>query len=137
MGLFDRNYYKPNAQADAVRAYLSMWDGVEASYDTKTSSYANVNIAEWHNGRERGYVVSFWNKKTEQINIAFFEHRNSDDICALAWVQNTLNPPTIDNAEFGGIYNTKYDVSYMVRCGEALKMAEWIMDQLTSHWGKA
>lgn len=137
MGLFSQNTEGPHSQACAVRAYLDGYDGVEASWDAAHWSYQRVDIAEWHNGREHGFVLMFRNKKHEQLNIAFFENRNSDEICALEWVQNTLNPPTIDTAKFGNIYKDKYDVSHRVEVGQASAMAEWIMDRLTSHWGLA
>jgi hypothetical protein len=69
-----------------------------------------------------------------QLNIAFFEHRNSDDICAIEWEQITINAPTIDSAEFGGMYKNKFDVSQSFRYGEAIKMAEWIYGRLNDFW---
>ena len=134
MGLFDQNYMSPMPQANAVKAYLEMHGGVEASWDDNYKRYAPVHIAEWHNCRERGYVVIFMNPKREQLNIAFFEHRNSDSICAIRWVQNTINPPTIDTAKFGDVYKDKYDVSHSVGYGKASDMADWIMEQLGDHW---
>lgn len=134
MPLFDKNYAAPSAQARAVRAYLDGYDGVEPSYNKNGSGYEPVNLAEWHNGRERGYVVMFRNAKGDQLNIAFFEHRNSDQICALAWVQQTLNPPTIQTAKFGNLYRDKYDVSHSVDFGQASQMAAWIYEQLCNHW---
>lgn len=137
MGLFSRSYMEPSAQAKAVRAYLELYDGVEPSWSEAQHEYEPVHIAQWHNGRERGFVVMFRNKRQEQLNVAFFEHRNSDNICALAWEQWTLNPPTIESADFGGkVYKDKYDVSYSVSVGEAKKMADWIMDRLCEHWAK-
>jgi hypothetical protein len=136
MGMFSLNYMAPNHQAKAVLAYLEMYDGVEPSWDQDAKFYQGVNLAEWHNGRERGYVVMFTNPKREQLNIAFFEHRNSDRICALAWVQNTLNPPTIETAKFGDLYKDKYDVSHSANVGEAMAMADWIYEQLCAHWVK-
>ena len=137
MSIFDQNYMTPRPQANAVRAYLEMYDGVEPSWNSEFKQYATVNIAEWHNCRERGYVVMFTNPKREQLNIAFFEHRNSDDICAVAWVQTTVNPPTIDNAKFGDTYKDKYDVSHYVKVGHAMDMADWIYQQLCAHWVQA
>lgn len=137
MGLFYQNYDKPSAQARAVMSYLDMYDGVEASWDSELKRYAPVRLAEWHNGRENGYVIMFHNAAHEQLNIAFFEHRNSDDICAVKWVQSTINPPTIETANFGEAYKTKYDVSHTVGVGHAMDMADWIMDQLNAHWMSA
>lgn len=132
--MFQNNYQKPSAQANAVRAYLESYDGVEPSWDDKFKKYQDVFISEWHNGRERGYVLMFRNSKNVQLNIAFFEHRNSDDICAIKWVQSTTNPPNIDTANFGDIYKDKYDVSHSVSVGKANEMADWIYENLCNHW---
>jgi hypothetical protein len=132
--MFSNNYQDPSAQAKAVLAYLDRYDGVEPSYNKDMHMYEPCSIAEWHNGRERGYVVMFRNAKRDQLNIAFFEHRNSDEICAISWVQNTLNPPTMETAKFGDVYKNKYDVSHSVGVGGAMEMADWIYDQLCAHW---
>lgn len=128
------------AQARAVRAYLESYDGLDAAWKDGEYHYL-ADISEWHNCRERGYVITMLNGKYgtksngKQLNIAFFEHRNSDDICAVAWVQHvTINPPTIDTAEFGEIYKTKWDVSHTVRYGEAHKMAKWIVSRMEEHY---
>jgi len=127
-----------NHQARAVLAYLSGHDGIEASWSHDRGQYlARPTVAEWHNCRERGYVISMraGEYTGPQINIAFFEHRNSDAICAVEWVQDTLNPPTIDTADFGGkIYRDKYDVSHRVSAGRADQMADWICNRLERHW---
>lgn len=125
-----------DCQSRAVRAYLTAYDGLECSWSDEHKEYmARVEINRWHNCREQGYVVTMRSKNLRrQINIAFFEHRNSDEICAVRWEQRTLNPPTIDNAEFGSVYKNKYDVSKSVRWGEALKMAQWVYDELESFW---
>ena len=139
MPLFDNNLWKPKAQARAVLTYLEQQDGVAASYCDKQHRYEMcVSIAEWYNGREVGYVLSGWSKRYyngEQLNIAWFEHRNSDDICAIKWKQHTvLNPPNIKTACFEDIYKTKWDVSHTVPYGQACEMASWIMEQLEAHW---
>ena len=69
-----------------------------------------------------------------QLNIAFFEHRNSDDLCAIKWEQTSLNSLTIDTAKFGDVYKDKYDVSLSVRYDEIAKIADWIKSQFESFW---
>ena len=76
----------------------------------------------------------FRNAENKHLTIAFYEHRNSDEICAIKWLQNTMNPPTIDTAKFGDIYKDKYDVSHSVSHGQAADMADWIYEQLCDHW---
>lgn len=95
----------------------------------------DTTVARWENCREQGYIVMSSDKAGKQLNIAFFEHRNSDAIHALKWLQSTLNTPTIDSAEFGDLYKDKWDTSHSVDGGEYQKMAEWIHEQITEHMG--
>lgn len=130
------NYDGANHQARAVLCFLQN-RSIESSWDGDKHSYlAEPKVARWENCREQGYVISMRNKSySKQINIAFFEHRNSDSICAIKWEQVTLNSPTIDTAEFGDIYKDKYDTSFDVRYGEIEKMANWIFEELDEWWG--
>ena len=138
MTLLSHNINDPNYQAVAVRAYLDGRDGVEASWCDEEKRYrARVDCAEWQNCRERGFVISLIapEYRGKQLNIAFFEHRNSDDICAVEWVQNThINPPNINTAKFDGAYESKWDVSHSVPYGHAGQMADWIIERLEEHW---
>lgn len=137
--LFAVNPDGADCQARAVRDYLSGRDGIEESWNSDFKRYsAEPNINRWHNGREQGYIISMRNNDySRQINIAFFEHRNSDNICAIEWEQVTFNPPTIDNAKFGDIYKDKYDLSHQVSVGRADEMADWIFERLAEFWQKA
>jgi len=125
-----------NYQARAVLAYLSHYSGIDDSWDEEWKKYkATPKIARWENCREQGYIISLRSEDYErQLNTIFFEHRNSDSICAVKWEQRSLNSLTIDNAKFGDIYKTKYDTSFSVRYGEVIKMADWIWEQLTEFW---
>jgi hypothetical protein len=80
-------------------------------------------------------MLNFYGKNgPKQLNIAFFEHRNSDSICAVKWEEITMNSPTINTANFGDVYKDKYDVSHSVGYGKILEMAEWIEQQMTNFW---
>lgn len=132
-----KNYMNDGAHpsARAVLALLS-WFEIEESWDSERKEYlAEVEVNRWHNGREQGYVLSLRSKHYgRQLNIAFFEHRNSDSIHAIKWEQLTLNPPTITTADFGDVYNTKWDTSFSVNYNEHYDMAKWIQEQLTDFW---
>lgn len=125
-----------NYQAQAVLAFLRRGADIESSYNQEKSRYeAEPKVARWENCREQGYVISLRSKNYQrQLNIIFFEHRNSDSICAVKWEQTTLNSPTIDTAEFGDVYKDKYDTSFSVGYGEILKMANWIREELENFW---
>ena len=136
MSLFTYQEDGANRQARAVLAYLQGNSGIEKSWDGDKGKYmAEPQVARWENCREQGYVVYMRSKHYgKQINIAFFEHRNSDGICAVKWEQVTLNSPTIDTAEFGNIYKDKYDTSFDVGYGKVVEMSDWIYEQLEEWW---
>ena len=131
-------YLKDGAdfQARAVLAYLSYSDGIEESWNDGQSRYeAMPYVSRWENCREQGYIVSLRSKDfRRQLNIIFFEHRNSDAICAVKWEQGSINSLTIETAKFGNIYKDKYDVSFSVGYGEVVKMADWVWEQLVEFW---
>jgi len=71
------------------------------------------------------------------LNIAFFEHRNSDELCAVKWGQCLMNSPTINTAKFGDkVYTDKYDVSHSTSYGKAMEMVEWIANELEEYFTK-
>lgn len=123
-----KNYGKDGAdnQARAVLAYVS--NDIEESWDGHKYT-AEIEVARWENCREQGYVLML-SVHQRQLNIIFFEHRNSDGIAAVKWEQRTLNAPTIESADFGVfVYTDKYDTSFSVSYGEVTKMAQWIDDE--------
>jgi len=134
------NYFNDgaNAQAQAVLCMLkyNIGYGIEESWNGQERKYdSDIQVSMWENCREQGYVVIMRSKNYQkQLNIAFFEHRNTDDICAVKWEQTTINAPTIESAKFGDVYKDKYDVSHDVGYGEILEMANWIADELTKFW---
>lgn len=125
-----------NYQARAVMCALQNFR-IEDSWNPATSEYeAEPKIARWENCREQGYVLTLWNRSShKRLCVAFFEHRNSDSICALKWEQNGINSPTIDTADYGGAcYKDKWDVSFQVGVGQFEKMADWISSEMESWW---
>jgi len=101
----------------------------------------DVNVyfttAPWYNGRERGFVLSCWMLfEREQLNVAFFEHRNSDSICALKWVsEQRNNPPTIaDSGSLAYPTDNKFDdIAFSVGYGDAGRMADWVRKQFEDY----
>ncbi len=126
-------------QAQAVLAMFQqlLGDGIESSWNDEYKRYdADIKVARWENCREQGYVLMLVSKNwSKQLNIAFFEHRNSDQLCAIRWHHLTINSPTIDNAMFGDeCYSDKWDTNYDVPYGQAMEMAEWINDEFETFW---
>jgi len=136
ISLFDYGKDGAGSQARAVLAYIQSYEGIENSFDSDKNQFvARPTIARWENCREQGYVISMNSHDyTRQINIAFFEHRNNDNIVSVKWEQVTLNSPNINTAEFGNIYKTKYDVSCTKPYGKASEMADWIIHKLEKFW---
>lgn len=120
-------------QAKAVLAFVD--DDVKSSFNG-FDYLASLKVGRWENCREQGYVLSLNNEDyKQQLNIAFYEHRNSNDICALEWEQNTINTPTIDKLP-EGVFRDKYEYSYSVPYGEVLDMAKWINGRLNDFWSR-
>lgn len=135
----DLNYYMNDGANKQARAVLCMLQGmnVETSWNKEFGRYmAEPKVARWENCREQGYVVSLRSENGKHLHIAFFEHRNSDAICAIKWEQNIFpNSPTIDTADFDGkVYKDKWDVSKEFGCGKVYEMAEWIEAELIHFW---
>lgn len=124
-----------NYQARAVLMLLQRMT-IEESWNDEFQKYdAEPQVARWENCREQGYVVSLRAENHNHLHIAFFEHRNSDNICAIQWEQNCLNSPTIDTAKYGdACYSDKWDVSHKVEVEECAKMSDWISEALTKFW---
>lgn len=126
-----------NWQAQGVLATLRQFEGLEASWDSEKMRYlAEPEVHPWFNGRERGYVITLRSSDYHRkFHIAFFEHRNSDNICAVAFEQHGINPPTINDIPKDHPYmESKYNYDFSVSCGEFIKMSDWIIDKLEEFW---
>jgi hypothetical protein len=123
------------SQSLAVMCYLNEYDGIESSWCLQNKKYlAQLEAAPWYNGRERGIV--FYMRSADyanQLNIAVFEHRNSDSICALMWQGRTFNPPTLADVP-EDVYKDKWDISHQMAYGEAAAMAQWIYNRCNDFW---
>jgi hypothetical protein len=128
--------YGIGAAALAVQAYIEAQDGVEASWNSERHRYdAEPRVAPWYNGRERGIVIYLNNRNhTDQINIAVYEHRNSDNICALMWRQYTgINPPNLAILP-EDVFKDKWDVTESWSYYKAVDAAQWVVEQLNDFW---
>jgi len=135
-----KDYMKDGAnyQAKAVLAFLQAGFYIEDSWCKERKEYkARAEVARWENCREQGYVVSMRSEDySRQLNIAFFEHRNYDNICAVKWEQCSMKSLTIDTANFGDVYQTKWDTSHSVGYGNIVKMSDWIVEQFRDFWSE-
>jgi len=121
-------------QAKAVLAFLQPMQ-IEESYNKEWHDYeADIKVWRWENCREQWYVVYLKAKNLKQLNIAFFEHRNSDCIEAVKWEQWSMNSLHIDNAEFWEVYKTKWETSHSESYWNVSQMADWIFNELKEFW---
>ena len=136
-----QNYLNDGAsfQARATLMYLQqLFPLLDSWCDEEKRYMARTLVARWENCREQGYIVSMRNKNHNQLNIAFFEHRNSDKIHAIRWEQGSMNSLTIDTADFGdNIYTDKHDTSFSVPYGNVAEMADWIFDEFNDFWNSS
>ena len=120
-----------NHQAMAVAVYASpeflqpesAWDEDNKRYD------CSIRIRPWYNGRETGFVFQYsasWVGTGPWLNIAVFEHRNYDGVCAWMWVSQFHNDqPTIADIP-DSVAPDKYTHQYAVGCGQVGDMADWV-----------
>lgn len=116
-------------QARAVLMHLQGRGPIE--HKTYT---AIINVGRWENGREQGYVVMLTDKKGQQLNIAFFEGRNSDSINAIEWIQSSINTPNIDSQAYYVIPQNEHHRSHSVTFAKYAEMADLIYNRLVEHY---
>ncbi len=134
-----RNYMNDGSghQARCVLAILQAEEAiVPDSWNKEYHKYdAEPEVGRWENCREQGYCIYLRNRNFDQINIAFFEHRNTDQICVLVWHQNTINTPNIDSMDTKGeCYKDKWDVTKSFPYDSFREAAEYIQEVLQDHW---
>lgn len=101
-----------NWQAQCVLAYL------RAHLERKE----NINVVRYDNCREQGYIF-FKQEENRQMNVAVYEHRNSDSICIVAFESLTKEPQNSDVWDFmTDKWDTTADFDYghIVDCGKTI-----------------
>jgi hypothetical protein len=124
--------FQSRAVLEMVRYYLG--DGIESSWNKEFHKYdAEPRVTRFDNCREQGYVVFMRDRlRRNQINIAFYEHRNSDSIYVQVNRNETFNAPTLgDITESMG---NKWESAFSAGVGEVSKVAEFIVETLTEFW---
>lgn len=101
-----------NWQAQAVLAYIR-WN-----YDNE-----DIEVARYENKREQGYILTL-RKNGKQMNVAVYEHRNSDSICVVVFEKVTPNSPK--NTDVWENMTDKWDVTELFGCGNIEECANYI-----------
>ena len=103
-----------NWQAQAVLAYLKSQD-------------IDIDVTRYENCREQGYIFFkkvTKDKKVSQINVAVYEHRNSDAICIVVFEKTTTNDPletdVWENMEDKWDTTSDFNYGEIVNCGDAI-----------------
>lgn len=121
-----------NWQAQAVLAYVraySSW-ALDGTWDDEAKKYmATLDVGRFENCREQGYIFSV-RYKTSQMNYAVYEHRNSDEICVVRCVGNTINTPTSEMV-FENMKD-KYDVTIKFGYGGIVECGEWLVGNMNN-----
>lgn len=118
-----------NWQAQGVLAYLrnqreyileETWSKDDGRYTT------DVSVGRYENCREQGYVFSVC-YKCRQRNYAVYEHRNSDELCVVAFDGLTINTPTLELVceAMGG---SKWNYTKAFPCGRIVECGDYIVD---------
>lgn len=121
-----------NWQAQAVLAYVraySSW-ALDGTWDDEAKKYmATLDVGRFENCREQGYIFSV-RYKTSQMNYAVYEHRNSDQICVVRFVGNTINTPTSEMV-FENMKD-KYDATISFGYGGIVECGEWLVGNMNN-----
>jgi hypothetical protein len=129
MRLYEITLHEIDGQSLAVVGYLRTLGNPLSG----TECEDEIEFFPWYNGREAGYVILVTNPSNfRQHAIAFFEHRHSDSIHAVAFEPiYSLNPPTIGSIPADHPYQKGSDkTDHSVPYGEALNMAIWIQNKI-------
>jgi hypothetical protein len=117
------HYFNDGASAQSKATLAFLQD--ELSND-QLDKLSQIDFGRWQNCREQGYVVSV-SINDNQLNIAFFESRNSDSIVVWKWYQvERLNLVNLNTA----ILDDKED--HWLPFGQCHEMAEWIHEQINN-----
>ena len=120
-----------NWQARAVLGYLQSYQLFpDKVYSNENHEFiAQAFVGRFENCREQGYVLSV-RYRWYQKNYAFYEHRNCDRLCIVAFEMNTINTPStkdvLDN--FKSNSSSGYDVSF--EFGHIIECGDWIIDDI-------
>ncbi len=133
--LVGNNHDGANFQAQAVLAMVRYLcgDGVEESWNGALSRYMyQPRVVRFDNCREQGYTIFARNPKDEQINITFYEHRNSDEIFVQVNYKKTFNAPLL--SDIFEENSSKWDSAFSANYGEITKVADFIVGALRDHY---
>ena len=125
-------YYLTDGRAGMnVQAFVLMQAMAHETMDLPPSFF--ISTRPYSNCREMGFVIQLHRPKADPLNLAFFEHRNSDNLCALRWEGHTpINGGVTPNDIPEGVYPDKWAVA---KSWPHLAIADaitWARDQINA-----
>lgn len=125
-----------NHQARAVLEMVRylLGDGIESSWDDEYKRYtAEIQFTRFDNCREQGYVIYLRDKSfSKQINIVFYEHRNSDELYVQINDKRTFHAPTLE--DITSTMKDKWEAAFTAQFGEITPIAAFIVKKLEEFW---
>lgn len=123
-----------NSQAEAFAHFLNLC--CEHIYEYTEGRF--VDQRPYFNCRERGFVITIHDGKKAK-SFAWFEHRNSDELCVVEW-DSPCYPPhgnywLCDDIPEAS-YKTKWDVTKSFRWGRFGEAAVWLSDRMNECFPK-
>ena len=101
-----------NWQAQCVLAYLK----------AHLEEEKDIHVVRYNNRREQGYIF-FVQEENRQMNVAVYEHRNSDIICIVAFETLAKEPQNSDVWDFmvdACDTTADFDCGQIIDCGKTI-----------------
>lgn len=116
-----------NAQAEAFAFYLKL------CCEHFTDGDRLITTTPYLNCRERGFVISL-REKDRNKHFAWFEHRNSDSLCVIAWDAKEAYAKNSDYFNTDDIpraaYPDKWAVTKSFSCGAFGEASCWLSEEV-------
>lgn len=114
-----KNYLDDGAnwQAQCVLAYLKRRVGCDLKHEVGVTRYDNL--------REQGYIF-FMRVGSKQMNVAVYEHRNTDTLCIVSNEKVTFYDPLSE--DIWGNMKDKWDTTADFGCGEIVNCGMTIIE---------
>lgn len=116
-----KNYLNDDAnwQAQCVLAYLR---------EHLNDFEHELEVTRYDNCREQGYIfyMRIFDNGMHQMNVAVYEHRNTDALCIVSNEKSTLNAPL--SQDIWEAMKDKWDTTADFDCGNIINCGDTIID---------
>lgn len=115
-----------NAQAEAFACFLNLCAQLD-------ETDLLIDRDAYFNGRERGFVVTVFDRN-RHVHFAWFEHRNSDELCVIEWTgeRHPKNRQCFLSSDIPSeAYPDKWSVTKSFGFGNFGEAWGWLHDRIT------